>query len=309
MNDQNDSGPNRLFISHASEDKSPFVSELAEILTKYGVNVWYDEYDIKIGDSISRKIDEGLSNSKYGLLVLSEKFFTKYWTKEELGGIRSLNASGQLEKLVPIWLNVEYATIAKNSPILADKMAIVSNGSNIHSVALQVIEATFPEILQNSISRHTLREATKDAEVQMVSTEKLIFGGPVRHKFFSANFIVRATLVHEIVGIMSFEDFMDSFSRDVNPHAELVWWEFYAYFYTGLCNAFEGTSIDRNKLKNDIFECLNGAGPIKLIEENENVSNSDDALIFMAKMVEFHKQFFDQAMDENRRITVAMSDF
>ena len=89
----------------------------------------------------------------------------------------------------------------------------------------------------------------------------------------------------------------------------MVWWEFYAYFYTGLCNAFEGTSIDRNKLKNDIFECLNGAGPIKLIEENENVSNSDDALIFMAKMVEFHKQFFDQAMDENRRITVAMSDF
>ena len=46
-----------LFISHASEDKDDFVRPLAETLQGLGLKVWYDEFSMKVGDSLRRKID------------------------------------------------------------------------------------------------------------------------------------------------------------------------------------------------------------------------------------------------------------
>lgn len=72
------------FISHASEDKQDFVRALADKLTDMGVTVWYDEFTLEVGDSLSGSIDNGLSKSEYGIVVLSKKFFEKGWTKKEL---------------------------------------------------------------------------------------------------------------------------------------------------------------------------------------------------------------------------------
>ena len=60
-----------VFISHASEDKDSVVRPLAIALKNKGINVWYDEFELKIGDSLRRKIDQGLSRSKFGIVVLS----------------------------------------------------------------------------------------------------------------------------------------------------------------------------------------------------------------------------------------------
>ncbi len=56
-----------LFISHASEDKDEVARPLAEELTRLGFRVWYDEYSLRLGDSLREKIDEGLANCTYGL--------------------------------------------------------------------------------------------------------------------------------------------------------------------------------------------------------------------------------------------------
>ena len=48
-----------LFISHASEDKDDFVRPLANALKSLGVKVWYDEFTLKIGDSLRGSIDRG----------------------------------------------------------------------------------------------------------------------------------------------------------------------------------------------------------------------------------------------------------
>ena len=47
------------FISHASEDKEDFVRPFAILLRERGLNIWYDEFELKIGDKLRRKIDEG----------------------------------------------------------------------------------------------------------------------------------------------------------------------------------------------------------------------------------------------------------
>lgn len=76
-----------VFISHASEDKEEIVRPLARELQQCGLRVWYDEFELRIGDGLRRKIDEGIARSAFGVVVLSTAFFAKNWTQYELDGL------------------------------------------------------------------------------------------------------------------------------------------------------------------------------------------------------------------------------
>ncbi len=58
-----------LFISHASEDKEEVARPLAQLLKDEGLSVWLDEQELVLGDSLRRKLDEGLSKSKCPALL------------------------------------------------------------------------------------------------------------------------------------------------------------------------------------------------------------------------------------------------
>ncbi|HEV7404962.1 MAG TPA: toll/interleukin-1 receptor domain-containing protein, partial [Chthoniobacteraceae bacterium] len=60
-----------VFLSHSARDKA-VVRPLAERLRKDGVKVWFDEWMIKHGDNIPRKIEEGLEHSRVLVLCMSE---------------------------------------------------------------------------------------------------------------------------------------------------------------------------------------------------------------------------------------------
>jgi len=75
------------FISHASEDKDDLARPLAEFLKKAGFSIWYDEFQLRVGDSLRRSIDKGLANSRFGIVVLSPNFFAKNWPQYELDGL------------------------------------------------------------------------------------------------------------------------------------------------------------------------------------------------------------------------------
>ena len=78
-----------VFICHASEDKDFFVRPLAVSLNQLGVEVWYDEFSLRLGDCLSRSIDHGLANSHFGIVVISANFIGKAWPERELGGLVS----------------------------------------------------------------------------------------------------------------------------------------------------------------------------------------------------------------------------
>ena len=120
-----------VFISHASEDKESFVRPLAEELTRLGFNVWYDESSLKVGDSLRQKIDQGLSSSRYGIVVLSESFFSKNWPQYELNGLVAREMHGG-KVILPIWHKVSKDEVLKFSPTLSDKVAL---NTSIYSVA------------------------------------------------------------------------------------------------------------------------------------------------------------------------------
>jgi hypothetical protein len=71
------------FLSHSSKDKH-FVRKLAADLVANGVKVWLDEQRILVGDSIPEKIAQGLAESDFFLILLSEYSVESDWVKKEL---------------------------------------------------------------------------------------------------------------------------------------------------------------------------------------------------------------------------------
>ena len=112
-----------VFICHASEDKSGFVRPLAEKLSKLHLEVWYDEFSLTIGDSLTQKIDEGLKESKYGIVVLSKAFFQKPWAKRELISLSQRELYEKEDIILPIWHDIDIDEVIQFSPSLADKKA------------------------------------------------------------------------------------------------------------------------------------------------------------------------------------------
>jgi len=128
-----------VFISHASEDKEEVVRPLAHALRDEGLDVWYDEFELKIGDSLRRKIDKGLANSKFGIVVLSKDFIKKGWTNYELDGIVTKSVSGE-QVILPIWHNITKKEVIDFSPSLADKLARNTSSYTVEEIAKEIAD-------------------------------------------------------------------------------------------------------------------------------------------------------------------------
>jgi len=128
-----------IFISHASEDKDEIVRSLANALADCGLDVWYDDFSLRIGDSLRQKIDRGLANSRVGLVVLSPAFISKGWTNYELDGIVTRSVSGE-QILLPIWHNLTKQQVVDFSPSLADKVARSTATHTVDEIAQEIAE-------------------------------------------------------------------------------------------------------------------------------------------------------------------------
>jgi TIR domain len=173
-----------VFISHASEDKNTFVRPLAQALDQLGVRVWYDEFTLRPGDSLSTSIDKGIARSLFGLVVISESFIGKPWTERELQGLVAGTIAGETT-IVPIWLGVSHKTVYQFSPPLADTIAIIASGLTAEQVVLGVLKTVRPDIyasyprseLERKIRGRALEELQmelskiKDEVRELIATE------------------------------------------------------------------------------------------------------------------------------------------
>lgn len=126
-----------VFISHASEDKAAVARPLRSALTQLGLTVWLDEAELQIGDSLRRKIDEGIRSSRYGVVVLSESFFRKGWPNHELDGLVTRSVAGELS-LLPVWHGLTADQVRAYSPSLADKVGLSTSQYSIDDIAEQI---------------------------------------------------------------------------------------------------------------------------------------------------------------------------
>lgn len=155
-----------VFLSHASEDKQSVALPLTEALRRAGVRVWLDKFQIEIGDSLRQKIDEGLANSRFGVVILSEVFLNKHWTGRELDALWALDV------VLPVWHGIDKKTLMKYSPLLAGKVG-VSTAEGIDAIAQTIAAHLFKPIddseeTASQIAREFAVLLAKPASVQEV---------------------------------------------------------------------------------------------------------------------------------------------
>ena len=133
-----------VFISHATEDKDGIVRPLAHALHDRGVIVWYDEFALRVGDSLRRKIDAGIARSRFGLVVLSHAFFAKNWPQYELDGLVARDIHGGGQRLLPIWHGITKDELLQQSPSLVDRVALSTATLTVEEIASQIAEVVNP---------------------------------------------------------------------------------------------------------------------------------------------------------------------
>lgn len=131
-----------LFISHATEDKDEIARPLAKRLMELGLEVWYDEFSLTLGDSLRESIDKGLSESRFGIVIFSKNFFSKDWPKKELNGIFAREEGAGI--ILPIWHKIDESDIIKYSPILADRVA-VNSSKGLDKVIEEILKVIKPQ--------------------------------------------------------------------------------------------------------------------------------------------------------------------
>jgi hypothetical protein len=111
-----------VFISHRKDDAQQ-AKQLADEILKAGHQVWFDEWNIGIGDSIVERINEGLTGSTYLVLCYSSSGDSA-WMSREWQSTLARQISGHSVKILPVLLtggnppailaDIRYADLVKD---------------------------------------------------------------------------------------------------------------------------------------------------------------------------------------------------
>lgn len=91
----------KAFVSHSGQDRH-FVEKFAADLWDFGVKAWYSRWEIKAGDSIPERIDEGIEDCEFFIIVLSKNSIHAVWVKTELQAAITRKLDGKVRKIIPI---------------------------------------------------------------------------------------------------------------------------------------------------------------------------------------------------------------
>jgi len=148
----------QIFICHSSKDKE-FVGKLANNLTDAGINVWYDKWEIKVGDSIIDKINSGILESHYMGVVLSPNSIDSLWVKKEMNAGFIKEISERRVTILPILLK---SCIIP--PLLSDKRYADFTGDYAKGLSdlLDVFDVSLTTSGRKPVKGHLLVDNTID---------------------------------------------------------------------------------------------------------------------------------------------------
>ena len=249
-----------IFISHASEDKESFVAPLAKLLYDLGVKVWYDEFSLKLGDSLSRSIDKGLANSRFGVVILSKPFIAKSWPEYELRGLVSKEI-GSDKVILPLWHGVSRDEVLRFSPSLANKFALDTSKSNLYQIGVKIIEIVRPDIHDKLLRLEMWRRIRSEGKTVKANPKDLRLG-PIRHEQLPENLLVRIKIIHHIFSDVlsgSLEHNINLFRRELRPLEEITHWEKLAAVYLDATLGKEMTEQKRKEVAKVLIAISVGA--------------------------------------------------
>lgn len=129
-----------VFLSHASEDKDDIARPLMDALEGRGVSVWFDELQIKVGQSIRQEIESGIAQCRFGVVIVSPDFFRKQWTQAELDALFGKKLEARRDVLLPVWHRVSKDEVMRQSPFLGGILALNSSLQTVEEIAQSIAD-------------------------------------------------------------------------------------------------------------------------------------------------------------------------
>ncbi|NMW89542.1 toll/interleukin-1 receptor domain-containing protein [Mobiluncus curtisii] len=127
-----------IFLCHAWEDRRSIAKDLNDALENAGVSVWFSEKVVLLGSNLMREIDKGLSESRAGLVLVTESFIKRI--KAEGVADKELSALLARDLLVPIVHGVTYEDLREESPLLASRSGLDTADDTLEEIAAKISE-------------------------------------------------------------------------------------------------------------------------------------------------------------------------
>ena len=108
------------FLSHSSVDK-PFARRLTADLRENCIQVWLDEEQIRPGQSIVGRINDGLANNEFVMLAISNSFLASEWATWETNTSVTAAVNKKSASVIPLLIDDVWDSAP---PLLADKLYV-----------------------------------------------------------------------------------------------------------------------------------------------------------------------------------------
>lgn len=136
-----------IFLCHAWEDRRSIAKDLNDALENAGVSVWFSEKVVLLGSNLMREIDKGLSESRAGLVLVTESFIKRI--KAEGVADKELSALLARDLLVPIVHGVTYEDLREESPLLASRSGLDTADDTLEEIAAKISELVSTDALSD----------------------------------------------------------------------------------------------------------------------------------------------------------------
>lgn len=267
-----------VFISHASEDKDNLVRPLATILERLSLNVWYDEFTLKLGDSLSSSIDKGLMDSRYGIVVLSKNFLRKRWPDYEYRSLLSRQIDGE-NVILPLWYDITKDDVKEYSLYLCDIKGIDISEDNIDKIIPSILQVVRPELWREMKIRAYFRKKLTDGKQVEIKLSDIKTAKSKQSKL-SHQQLVRSKAVYYGIGKYlnhSFLDYVDVYELDLVPERELQIWEIMNACYLEMLDRHHEATEDERANYFKILLALS-VGNYSILESGTPVAAIDELI-------------------------------
>ena len=144
----------KTFLCFSSSCRNDIVEPLYNILTNAGLNIWYDYRCMLFGDGyVEKNFIEGISMSKYAIIIFNQDIFTRQCAVEELNYIKELNEAGRIS-IFPIFFNTNINNMPPKYQNWIRKYIYNSYDtitvSKIKTSALQIAPKLYSEIIKDT---------------------------------------------------------------------------------------------------------------------------------------------------------------
>jgi hypothetical protein len=156
-----------VFISYSTKD-SDFIDKLSVELIKNKIPIWLDKFEMQPGDSLINKIQDGLTDSTFLIVVLSQYSIESEWCKKELNAGLMRELEEKQVVVIPILLDNCQIPIFLKEKVYADFRTSFDNGFNN---LLRPLAKLFSE----HMGRNKLNDIVTDYAINWGIDEDLFF--------------------------------------------------------------------------------------------------------------------------------------